>query len=475
MKRSRRDFLRDSCGVLGAAALTAGIKQFGLVNAYARPTAPTDYKALVCIFLNGGNDGNNTVVPMGPGYAAYAGVRTVASGLNIPEANLAALNTPPSVGTPFGLHPSLVELRDLFNQGKLAVAANIGPLIHPLTRTQYQNGSVPKPYQLFSHSDQVTQFQSSISNTKSQTGWGGRVADKTGSFNNGNSFPMITSIAGINVFTAGVNTRPLAINDSRTQLTSVLSLIGYGTAADEVARRNSFNNLRTLDRANLLVAGTSDATQQALNIAQAFSSNQTLTTAFPDTTLGYQLEQVARVMKLNQTSPQLSLNRQIFFCNLGGFDNHQNQPNDQANLLTQVSQAMKAFYDATVELGIDGRVTTFTISDFGRTLQPAGSGTGVGTDHGWGNHLFVMGGAVRGGDFYGVPLAGGSGGNGTVFPTLQLSGPYDTDSRGRWIPTASVEQYAATLAAWYGLAPGDVGYVFPNIGNFAASNLGFML
>jgi uncharacterized protein (DUF1501 family) len=472
MKRTRRDFLRDSCGLLSAAALTAGLKQFGLVNAYASAATPSDYKALVCIFLNGGNDGNNMVVPMGAGYTAYQTVRNT-SGLAIAEASLAALNNPPSMGgATFGFHPNLVELRDLFNLQKLAVVCNVGPLVYPMTRTQYQNNSVPKPYQLFSHSDQVTQAQTAVANLKTQTGWGGRMADRMGSFNNGNSFPMVTSIAGINVFNAGATARALGISDSNTPLPNVLTLSGFGTAADEVARRNSFDYLRTIDRANLLVAATGDAVQQAINIDVAFNDDPVLTTVFPNTTLGRQLKQVAKVMKLNYNSATLSLNRQIFFCNLGGFDTHQNQPNDQGNLFTQVSQAMKAFYDATVELGLESRVTTFTLSDFGRTLQPSGSGASVGTDHGWGSHLFVMGGAVRGGDFHGVQL---SGGNGTVFPTLQLSGPYDTDNRGRWIPTVAVDQYAATLAAWYGLAPADVSYVFPNLGHFVSSNLGFML
>ena len=196
----------------------------------------------------------------------------------------------------------------------------------------------------------------------------------------------------------------------------------------------------------------------------------TLTTAFPNTTLGNQLLQVAKVIKFNSTSPALGLNRQIFFCQLGGFDTHQNQVNTQATLLTQLSQAMKAFHAATMELGVEQQVTAFTLSDFGRTLQPAGTGAGVvGSDHAWGNHHFIVGGAVQGGDFYGVP-----GPNGTVFPQLQLGGPSDTDTRGRWIPTVSVEQYAATLARWYGVSAADLPLVFPNIGRFSTTNLGFL-
>jgi uncharacterized protein (DUF1501 family) len=465
MNTTRRDFLCTSGRVLGALAVAAGVQKFGLVNALA---APANYRALVCIFLNGGNDGNNTLVPLDPpAYAAYAGVRN-ASGLAIPDTTLLPI-TPPSVGVPFGLHPSLVELEQLFEQGHLAVVCNVGPLVVPITRQQYRSNTRPRPYQLFSHSDQVSIWQTSIANSRSQTGWGGRVADETGGLNGGSTFPMVVSVAGTQLFGQGGLSRPLAISAAPTPLNQVLVLNGFGGAADEQARRQAMNFLRTLDRGATLVRATSDATQQAVDIAQAFAVDPALTTPFPATSLGNQLLQVAKVMQLNQTSPVLSLERQIFFCSVGGFDTHQNQPGDQAGLLTQLSQAMRAFYDATVEMGIADRVTTFTLSDFGRTLQPSGTGASVGTDHGWGSHLFVMGNAVRGGDFYGVP-----GPNGSVFPTMLLGGPDDTDSRGRWIPTASVEQFAATLATWYGLAPADLPAVFPLIGNFASPSLGFM-
>ena len=246
-------------------------------------------------------------------------------------------------------------------------------------------------------------------------------------------------------------------------------LNGFGTAADEVARRTSMEFLRTIDTEHALVGAASRTTQQAVDIGQTLSSDVTLATVFPNTTLGNQLRQVAKVIKFNGTSPALGLNRQIFFCQLGGFDTHQGQVNTQANLLAQLSQAITAFYDATVDLGLDN-ITTFTLSDFGRTLQPAGSGDRVvGTDHAWGNHHFVVGGAVRGGDFYGVP-----GRTASVFPELQLGGPNDTDNRGRWIPTASVEQYAATLASWFGVPAADLPIVFPNIGRFTTGDLGFM-
>jgi uncharacterized protein (DUF1501 family) len=467
MELTRRDFLlqtgRGCIGyVLGAAAFTAGVQRFGLINALAQGS---DYRALVCVFLAGGNDGNNMVIPAGTTeYNAYASARS-ASGLALPLDTLLPI-TPMSIGTPFGLHPSLVEMQSLWDQQRLSVVCNVGPLVQPITRQQYQSGA-PRPYQLFSHSDQIAQWQTAIADRVGQSGWGGRTAERF--VPHGSGFPAITSLSG-GIFTRGQATSPLSIAAAPTALNQVLVLNGFGTAADEVARRTSMEFLRTTDTVQTLVGAASRTTQQAISIGQTLSSDVTLTTGFPNTTLGNQLKQVAKVIKFNGMSASLGLNRQIFFCQLGGFDTHQGQLTSQSNLLTQVSQAVRAFYDATVELGLERHVTTFTLSDFGRTLQPAGSGTTVvGSDHAWGNHHFVVGGAVRGGDFYGV-----LGPNGTVFPVLQLNGPSDTDNRGRWIPTASVEQYAATLASWYGVAPADLPIVFPNIGRFVASDLGFM-
>ena len=466
MQVTRREFLlhtgRACLGyALGAAAFVAGVDRFGLINAFAQGN---DYRALVCVFLAGGNDGNNVVIPATTTeYAAYANVRS-ASGLAIPLDSLLQI-TPASIGSEFGLHPSLARLHELWNSRRLAVVANVGPLVYPLTRERYQAGA-ERPYQLFSHSDQIAQWQSAIADRISSTGWGGRAADTFALHASG--FPMITALSG-GLFTRGSTTSPLSIAPAPTPLDRVLVLNGFGTAADEVARRNSMALLRTLDTDQALVAAASRTTQQALDIGQTLSADVDLSTTFPNTTLGNQLRQVAKVIKFNSTSPVLQLNRQIFFCQLGGFDTHQNQIATQSGLLTQLSEAVKAFYDATVELGVDNQVTTFTLSDFGRTFQPAGTGAAAGSDHAWGNHHFVVGGAVRGGDFYGEVGPGG-----TVFPVLQLSGPSDTDSRGRWIPTTAVEQYAATLASWYGVAPSDLPLVFPNIGRFAIANLGFV-
>ena len=467
MQVTRREFLLQTGQAclgyaLGASAFAAGIERFGMINAFAQGSG---YRALVCVFLAGGNDGNNMIVPTTTTeYTAYANVRS-ASGLAIAQSALLPI-TPASIASEFGLHPSLASMKALWDTQNLAVVANVGPLVYPMTRQQYLAGAA-RPYQLFSHSDQIAQWQSAIADRVSPTGWGGRTADTFDVHSSG--FPMVTAVSG-GLFIRGSVSSPLSIPPAPTPLNRVLVLNGFGTTPDEVARRNSMDYLRTIDTDNALVAATSRTTQQALDIGQILSTDVTLATTFPNTTLGNQLRQIAKVIKYNSTSPQLQLNRQIFFCQLGGFDTHQNQVGNQANLLTQLSQAVKAFYDSTVELGVQNEVTTFTLSDFGRTLQPAGTGAGVvGSDHAWGNHHFVVGGAVRGGDFYGEVGPGG-----TVFPVLQLSGPSDTDNRGRWIPTASVEQYAATLASWYGVAAADLPLVFPNIGRFPSTNLGFM-
>ena len=466
MKITRREFILQgghACigYALGAAAFAAGVQRFALINAFAQGAG---YRALVCVFLGGGNDGNNTVVPMSAAdYNAYANIRS-ASGLALASDALLPI-TPAGMGIPFGLHPSLTGLHALWNDQKMSVVCNVGPLVQPLSREDYLGGA-PRPYQLFSHSDQIAQWQSAISDRVGQTGWGGRTADVFPV--HGSGFPTVTALSG-GLFTRG-QSAPLTIAPAPTALNQVLVLNGFGTAADEVARSNAMTYIRTIGTDHALVGSAGRTVQQAVDIGRTLSADVTLGTVFPNTTLGNQLKQIAKVIKFNGTSPNLGLARQIFFCQLGGFDTHQNQVNTQANLLLQVGGAIKSFYDATVELGMDREVTTFTLSDFGRTLQPAGTGAGtVGSDHAWGSHHFVVGGAVRGGDFY-----GGVGPNGSVFPVMQLGGPSDTDNRGRWIPTASVEQYAATLASWYGVSAGDLPLVFPNIGRFATPNLGFM-
>jgi uncharacterized protein (DUF1501 family) len=475
MSKSRREFLRTTACALGGMALASSIDTFGVVQALT-PQAATGYKALVCVFLNGGNDGNNMLVsldqyngPAGSLVEGYSNVRA-ASGLAIAQASL--LPVSPVSGGSYGFHPNMPEVRDLFNQGKLAVLCNNGPLVEPLTRTTYQNGAGKKPLQLFSHSDQVGLFQTAIANSISQTGWGGRLADRTIGLNGAATFPNNVSIAGVNLLLTGVDTRQLAVADSNTTLANVLILNNApgASASDTSSRLTSFNELRALDNEFKLIKAASDTRSSSMQTDAALSSvNPTLATVFPNTSLGRQLKQVALLIKAC-TDPAAGINmkRQIFFTQIGGFDTHSAEIGGQGNLLTQVSQAIGAFYAATVELGMQDNVTTFTMSDFGRTFQPAGTGINqVGTDHAWGNHQLIVGGSVLGHTLYGN------------YPMLRLGGPDDTDGgtnpRGRWIPTTSVEQYAATLALWYGLSSADLPAVFPLIGRFATPNLGFMV
>ena len=464
MAITRRDFLRSSACALGGMALASSIDTFGAVHAFT-PQAATDYKALVCVFLNGGNDGNNMLVSLDQ-YNGYSNVRN-AAGLAIAQASLLPIS--PVSGGSYGLHPAMPEMQNLFNQGKLAILCNSGPLVEPLTRTTYQNGTGKKPLQLFSHSDQVGLFQTAIANNVSQTGWGGRLADKTTGLNGSATFPSNVSIAGINLLLTGAETRQLAVADSGTSLANVLQLNMTGTSAEQASRLVSFNELRALDNQFKLVKAASDIRSSSIQTDNALSSvNPTLTTVFPATSIGRQLKQVALLIKAcTDASAGINMKRQIFFTQIGGFDTHSAEIGGQASLLTQVSQAINAFYAATVELGIQDKVTTFTMSDFGRTLQPAGTGvSAVGTDHAGGHHQLIVGGSVLGHTLYGT------------YPTLALGGPDDTDGgsnpRGRWIPTTSVEQYAATLALWYGLSTADLPAVFPLIDHFATSNLGFL-
>ena len=494
MKQTRRDFLRKSGCALSMAALATQVEHFGLMSALAQKVdendytdAPGDYRALVCVFMSGGNDGNNVVIPNHnsanvSNYAAYSAARAT-QGLALAQNTLLPISVPRIGNLTYGLHPNLGALtqngttvvnngiHSLWAQNKMAIVANCGTLVQPTTRAQYQGRSVPLPYQLFSHSDQVTQFQTGIAGSYSFTGWGGRMSDRmTASNNPGGLIPMITSISGAQLFTAGQTTTPLAIASGSTPLNLVLNPSGFNGSATANARLAAFNQLRTQDLSAKYVAAASAITEQAMDANQALSTFQEVTIQFPNTGLGNQLKQVARLIKKRT---DLSINRQIFYCQIGGFDTHNNQLTSQANLMTEFSQAVRAFYDEMVAQGIQNGVTLFSMSDFGRTFNPAGSGGLVGTDHAWGNHMFVVGGSVLGGDFYGTNTT-----NGTPFPTLQFNGPDDADNgtnaRGRWVPTTSVEQYAATLARWYGLADTDMATVFPHINNFGNSNLGFL-
>ncbi|HKD16743.1 MAG TPA: DUF1501 domain-containing protein, partial [Thermoanaerobaculia bacterium] len=456
MSHSRRDFLvRTTCAALGAAALQGTVKKFGLANLLATPGngVSSNYRALVCVFLQGGNDSNNMVIPTDSFYTSYASQRPTVS---IPLGNVLPLAAPPASlgGRTFGFHPNMPEMVGLYNANKMAVVTNVGPLVEPMTQTEFINNTKQKPYSLFSHSDQVNAWESGRADIKISTGWGGRTADAVSTCNAGSGFPTITSIAGSTTFGIGLQ-RPLSIGTG--SLTSVLVLNGFSNTATDQARLTSMNYLRTVDLTPFMIAGASSTTQQGVDIGSDFTTDPTLNTVFPNTGLGSQLKQVAKVIKLIQGSASLNLSRQIFFVQQGGYDTHQNQRNNQDANLLQLSQALNAFYNATVELGLQDSITTFTLSDFARTLQESGSGGNAGTDHGWGSHHFVVGDAVGGGNFYGTPNAS----TGSIFPTLQTGGPDDTTTsptggRGRWIPTSAADQYGGTLAKWLGVADIDM-------------------
>jgi uncharacterized protein (DUF1501 family) len=486
MKKSRRHFLRDTACGLSAAAMVSSLDRLAIVNAMVnqQPEVASDYKALVCVFLSGGSDCNNMVVPY-TGYSdanGYDSTRT-ASGLAVPKTALIQISPPNQGSNVFGLHPNLSPevanaaqapgLLKPWTDGKLAILCNYGSLRQPTTKAQYQSnvGGAFRPYQLFSHSDQVNQQMSSIVNTTGQTGWGGRLADNTSSLNGVTVLPMSLSVAGSNLFETGMTTRQIAIGTGT--LANVLSLAWGGpSAANPFTNGSSFRQLLGFDNRHALIKGGTDTMNTALSADQTLNQpDPAITATFPGTGIGNQLKQVAKLIKIKDT---LGMHRQIFFCSIGGFDTHTNetstdptQPNQagaQGNLLTQFSQAARAFYDEMAAQGNSNSVTLFTISDFGRTFQPSGSGAAsVGTDHAWGSHAFIMGGGVLGGTFYGA------------YPTLDVNGPDDDGGkRGRWIPTSSIDQYGATLAAWYGLPANLLTTVFPNLSKFPTQNLGFL-
>lgn len=458
-RSSRRVFLRQSaCAAVGMTALANTI--FDLRRIAAAATVG-DYRTLVCVFLYGGNDANNVLVPtLASDYAAYAAARDA---LALPQSSLLSLTpleAPPGDSRQWGMHPNLPKLRDLFNEGHAAVIPNVGPLVAPLTRDEYLNRSVAVPPQLFSHSDQTVHWQTSLPDRPARTGWGGRTADLLRSLNENAKISMSISVGGTNTFQVGnVVTQYQVTADGPVSLTSYVPADQGADAASGALR-----SLLGKSYGNLFERGYRGIFQTALDsqalLGGALASGPVITTTFPETDLGGQLEMIAKLVSVRET---LGLRRQIFFCAAQGYDTHDGQvgadslQGAHADLLTELDDALAAFNAAMNELAVGDTVTTFTASDFGRTYQA----NGVGSDHGWGNHHFVMGGAVRGGRFYGQ------------MPTLAIGGPNDA-GEGRWIPTTSVDEYSATLARWFGVAESDMGMVLPNLGRFASNDLGFM-
>ena len=448
MEPTRRTFIRQAAC---AALTTTGILNtiFDLRRLSAAPLDTTDYKALICLFLFGGNDANNLIIPHDTsGYASYAAARGT---LAIPQNTILPLTMLNGDGRDFALHPNLVELQGLFNQGKLGIVTNVGTLVAPVTRAQYLAGGAAVPPQLFSHADQSVQWQTSVPDVISKTGWGGRMADMLQSLNAGSNISLNISIAGTNTFEVGNTVLPYSISPNGS-----VGLAGFDGSANANVRLQAFKDLLALPHNNLFEQAYADTVSRSIAandlLASALANPPVFQTPFPASNLGQQLSMIA---KLIAARDNLSMKRQIFFCSVGGYDTHGDQLTGQANLFTELSQALNAFYAATVQLGVASQVTTFSASDFGRTYPTNGSGS----DHGWGSHQLVLGGAVQGGRLFGT------------FPTLAVNGPDDT-GQGRWIPTTSVDEFSATLATWFGVAASDLATVLPNIGRFAHPNLG---
>ena len=470
---SRRKFLGACCASVGATGLLSTLAQLRLMGAVASPDngpvsppragAPQpDYKALVCLFLAGGNDANNLVIPTDAAtYAAYAAGR---GALALPQNAVLPITPRTNDGRTWGIHPAMTELRNLFNSGQFAVLANVGTLAYPMTKAQYTSGSVPRPSQLFSHNDQQVEWQSSIADKPFVTGWGGRLADLTNAFNANNRISMSITLNGQNSFQVGKSIDQYAVGTG-----GAIALTGTGTGTSVNGLRTAaLNDALAMQNGNLFETAFGGVTTGALGASSLVSS--VITGASPFTALfnaannsglAQQLHMVARLVNAQQS---LNLKRQIFFVRVGGFDLHDNQvtagattSGAHANLLRDISLSLNAFNNALTQIGAQNQVTTFTSSDFGRTYNTNGDGS----DHGWGSHHFLMGGAVQGGDIYGN------------MPTFAIDGPDDT-GRGRWIPTTSVDQYAGTLAKWFGVSATDMPVVLPNLGRFASSDLGFM-
>jgi uncharacterized protein (DUF1501 family) len=501
---NRRKFILDAARFAGATSLIP----FARLAHGAGPF--TDYKALVCLYMYGGNDCHNTIIPLGNEYATYAAAR---AGLAMPNStNIAADNpansifkrplnaiTPSNVsGRSFALHTNLKKTAALFNAGKAAVVSNVGPLIQPTTKAQFLGETVALPPQLFSHSDQEVYWQS-LSNTIDQTGWGGRFADlMEAARTNGNSPLAIgTTVSGDTPFLRGETAIPYSISPYGPQpIRAYRSWDAYAGCNTCPDTQRIFENRIVATRVNRYEDAYGDVLARAIDtqrfISGGMDTTPTFRSDFPGTggdvlplndpakpgtaqhdgvlqnRLADQLRMVARIIasrdKLvapNGVTPK----RQVFFVSIGGFDTHGANYEDQTNLLAAIDGAVGAFQAKMEALNIAQNVTLFTASEFGRTLESNGEGS----DHGWGSHHFVVGGAVQGGKFYGTPTAGN-------FPLVALNTATDV-GEGRLLPTISVEEYAATLGRWFGISETELKIVLPNLNNFqqfANFNVGFM-
>jgi uncharacterized protein (DUF1501 family) len=465
MEMERRAFLERSgqLAMMGAASSYAlGLAGIGEAAAFSNAGG---YKALVCVFLYGGNDHANTLIPSdATNYARYAAIRgtagsEAASGIALSRASLAnTLLTPPQGQTltdniTYSIAPTMPRLKALYDQGVMAPVLNVGPLLAPLTRAQYDNNSVPRPAKLFSHNDQQSTWQSSQPEG-SRTGWGGRMGDLALTSNTNSMFTAINA-TGNAVFLSGQTAVPYQVSSSGATLYNPLQT---GRLFNSTAASQALNTVLRSGSGNVLAADYARFNDRSIQYGSFVNNaiaNATLTTNFgTGNRLADQLRVVARLIAARQA---LGVTRQVFLVSLGGFDHHDGLIGSHEALLGQVDFAMDAFYRATVELGVASNVTSFTASDFGRTFTSNGDGS----DHGWGSHHFVVGGGVSGGRFYGRA------------PSVSVN-TADQVGQGRLLPAVSVDEYSATMAKWFGVSASELPSVAPNIGRFASPDLGFM-
>lgn len=471
--RSRRQFLISAGGVAGMGALGSfgfSLNALAAAASLSATALPTDYKALVCFFMFGGNDNSNTLIPFDQAtYDSYVmgreGSLTRPLGVTRLREQLLPLLTPSLTdGRQLGLPPEMSRLKAVYDQGKVAILPNVGVLANPTTRTQYQAKSVELPPQLFSHADQQRFWQLGVPNYTTLTGWAGRMGDLLAAANTPSAVSMCVSLSGNNPWQVGSSVLPYPIN-SDTGANQFWSF--WNTT-----RREAMNALNADPRSgNMLERQAARVYNRAVSaqdlMRTALAAGQSFSDLFTGVPADLQPGLVSKYMEVQQkfemvarmvdSRDRLGHKRQIFFIGLGGFDDH-NSLADHGGRLRIVADHMAAFYAATVRMGIQDKVVTFTASDFGRTLKSNGSGS----DHGWGSHHFAMGGSVLGGDLYGS------------FPSLDIAGPNSVEAQGQLLPTTSVDEYAGTLAKWYGVSSTDMSLVIPNIGRFARPDLGFL-
>ncbi len=455
---NRRRFLeRLALGAVGSGAIATQGKLGLLQSALAAGGGYSDiddYKSLVCVFLYGGNDPYNTVVPTdATGYAQYLSAR---GSLSIAQETLLPLN-----GQSVGLHPAMTGMQSLYNSGKMAVVGNVGTLFEPTTRESYQQGSVLLPPDLFSHNDQQEIWQTARAPLAgiTQPGWGGRMADLLGQANTNPYVPPTITMAGNNNFQAGVNSLPFSMNPFNG-VEEFLFLSGGDWPPWQQSRSQTWADILDAPYDHAIerqaAQGLLTARSQIAELNDTLDLAPDITTVYPQNNyFAAQLAMVAKVISIRQ---QLGMKRQIFFVGFGSFDFHGSQLIEQNQMLAQLDAGLTSFQANIDELQLADSVTAFTASDFGRTLTANGDGT----DHGWGNAAFVLGGAVNGGAMYGS------------LPSLDIGGPQDTDDAGRMIPEYSLDQYGATLGSWMGIDGGDLNQIFPYLNNFGTSDLGFM-